>query len=204
MIPELSSEYVPGALMYPDDMLRKNTVDYELGGVALQDSTQGMRYQAWNCFYDELNSKVCVTPLTTDPNASIQLFEESEIVELSFAFDQNMRWMCVYILESGQCKFRWYDSVIGDYAIRDMGMDIVSPMLTMDDKREQLISSSDVILTYITKSKKLCARVQRERFNTEHVLKTDIKGRLYNFGMTNKLRLEWQIYDFDPVAEGFN
>lgn len=200
MIPELSMEYVPGTLLYPDEVPRRNLIDYELGGVAIQDPSQGLQVQAWKCFYNKLESKVYVTPMVTDPNTAIELFEESGIVELSIAFDQNMRWLCVYVLNTGQCKLRWYDASIGNYAIRDMGMEIISPMLAMDDKRAQLVSDSDVLLTYITKSKKLCVRAQRERFNTEHVLKTDIKGRIYNFGMTNKLRLEWQIFDFETAG----
>lgn len=185
----LSTEPVLGEILYPDNIPRRRAwYDWELGGIAIQDPSQGLRYQVWECFAD--NTDVYLKP---ENGAAFSIFEAAAVTELSFTFDQNMRWLCVYI-EGGTCFFRWYDSLAGAYVVTDMGRSIVSPMMTHDDKRPTQIAASDAILTYI-RGGALYFRAQRERFQIEHLLKTGLMEgvRIANFGMSNKLRLQWDI-----------
>ena len=203
MLPEklLSSEYVPGVFLPPDGNARRPLHDYEMGGIALQNPTQGLMVQAWHCYYNLDESAVFVeAPSLAAP---IKIFDQVGISELSFCFDQNMRWSCVYKLESGGTEFRWYDSQQGKYVITDLAAGIVTPFLALDDKRPNQLSASDMILTYLRGST-LYFRAQRDRFLIEYPLAESIKGSISNFGMNNKLRMEWTIFTFDPVAEGFN
>lgn len=210
MLPDkqLSSEYVPGVMLPPDDEPRRPLHDYEMGGVALQDPSQGLLVQSWHCYYDELLQTVFVEA----PNLGlpIALFEQESIIELSFCFDQNMRWCCVYKLIDGNAYLRWYDSTEQSYVITQLAIGTITPFLALDDKRPNQLGASDAILTYMRKHPKepqfnnLYFRAQRERFAIEYTLKEKLKGSISGFGMANKLRMEWQIYELDPLADGFN
>lgn len=124
MIPIKSSEPVIGSLLAPDNMPKRPTIDYELGGIGLQDPSQGLMVQTWRCWFDRENSAVMVESPNTPPT---KIFEESAIAWLSFAFDQNMRWSAVYTLADGQSYLRWYDSLAGDYAITPLQDGVISP-----------------------------------------------------------------------------
>lgn len=210
MIPDkqLSDEYVPGEMLSPDDAPRRPLHDYELGGVALQDPSQGLQVQYWHCYYDEPLQAVYIEA----PNLELPvlLFEQNDIVELSFCFDQNMRWSCVYKTIDGSAYFRWYDSQTADYVVTTLAAGTITPFLSLDDKRIFANATSDIILTYLRKHatepqfNTLYFRAQRDRFTIEYKLADKVKGSISNFGMANKLRMEWQIYDLDSVADGFN
>lgn len=206
MLPEnkLSTTYVPGSMIDPDGRPYLPLVSYEKGGVALQNPSKGLLFQDWTCRYDKTDSNVYLeAPNIGQP---LQIFTQADIVHLSFCFDQNMRWACAYELASGACEFRWYDSQAAAYVITPMEAGCSRPFLTMDDKRANQTGQSDILLTYLAPSVdetgqyELIVRTQRERFLIRTVLATGINGTIYNFGMTNKLRVQWDIYDFDNAA----
>lgn len=191
MIPIKSNPEVIGVLLPPDDMPKRPTIDYELGGVGLQDPSQGLTFQAWRCWYDREKSAVMVEAPNTPPT---QIFEEDRLIWLSFCFDQNMRWSAVYTLQDGESYLRWYDSLAGDYAITPLDEGVITPFLTLDDKRSIMLGTSDIILAYI-QNEIVYVRVQRERFQVPHVWQEDIPKDwvIRNFGMSNKLRLQMEI-----------
>lgn len=191
MIPIKSSEPFIGKLLPPDNIPKRPTIDYELGGIGLQDPSQGLMVQTWRCWFDREKSAVMVESPNTPPT---KIFEESDIAWLSFAFDQNMRWSAVYTLADGQSYLRWYDSLAGDYAITPLQAGVISPFLSLDDKRQYQTGNSDIVLAYI-QNQSVMIRVQRERYQTPHVWQEDIPKDwiIRNFGMSNKLRLQMEI-----------
>ena len=180
-----------GYLLAPDNLPKRPSIDYEMGGVSLQDPSQGLLVQPWRCWFDRDNSAVMVEAANTPPT---KIFDQESITWLSFCFDQNMRWSAVYTLQDGESYLRWYDSLAGDYAITPLDDGVITPFLTLDDKRAIMLGSSDIILAYI-QNENVYVRVQRERFQVPHVWQEDIPKDwiIRNFGMSNKLRLQMEI-----------
>lgn len=193
MMPIKSVTPVIGKLYAPDNMPKRPTIDYELGGVGLQNPIEGLEFQTWRCWFDRDNSAVMVESPNTPPT---KIFDQDGIVWLSFAFDQNMRWSAVYTLNDGLSYLRWYNSLIGDYDITELDEGVVTPFLSLDDKRYLQVNSgrSDIILAYI-QNQSVIIRVQRERFQTPHIWQENIPKDwiIRNFGMSNKLRLQMEI-----------
>ncbi|AXF52921.1 MAG: tail fiber protein [Caudoviricetes sp.] len=190
-IPIKSSTPVIGVLLSPDNLPKRPTIDYELGGVGLQNPSQGLMYQEWRCWFDRDKSAVMVESPNTPPT---KIFDQERIVWLSFCFDQNMRWSSVYTLADGLSYLRWYNSLIGGYDITELASGVVTPFLSLDDKRPLQSGVSDIILAYI-QNQSVILRVQRERFQVPHVWAEDIPNdwTIRNFGMSNKLRLQMEI-----------
>lgn len=193
MIPIKSITPVIGMLYAPDNIPKRPTIDYELGGIGLQNPSEGLEIQTWRCWFDIDNAAVMVEAPNTPPT---MIFEQDNIVWLSFSFDQNMRWSAVYTLSDGYSYLRWYNSLIGDYDITELDSGIITPFLTLDDKRYLQVNSgkSDVVLAYI-QEQKVYVRVQRERFLIAHLWAEDLPDDWFirNFGMSNKLRLQMEI-----------
>lgn len=191
MIPIKSEPAVPGLVLSPDNMPKRPTIDYEMGGIALQDPSQGLLVQQWRAWYVRDEMAVYVEATNTPPT---KIFEQDRLTWLSFCFDQNMRWSAVYTLQDGESYLRWYDSLEGDYAITPLDDGVITPFLTLDDKRAIMLGSSDIVLAYIQKET-VYLRVQRERFQVPHVWQEDIPKDwiIRNFGMSNKLRLQMEI-----------
>ena len=194
MIPEPSSVNITGDILSPNDRAAKKFEDWEFGGVASQDPSQGLRFQEWKAYWEEGTGNVYMT--ADNQPFPLLLYNEPDLVWLTLAFDQNMRWMSAYTMASGQSYLKWYNSLIEDYETLPLASGVVTPFLTMDDNRDRqvLIGTSDVILTYI-RDGALYVRVQRERFLTERLIAADIQGatRIWHFGMNNKLRLQWEL-----------
>lgn len=196
MIPEesLSTTPVDGDYLYPAGLYTTPTQDYELGGVAIQDTSEGLEVQGWFCYLDPDTDKIYLCPV--DSVTPIEIAEQVGVIELSVAFDQSMRWVLALLLESGDLKFYWYDTVIADYTITTF-TDIVSVKTTLDDKRplQILRDNTDVILTYIKSDNNLYYRQQRDRYEIEYLLYEDCppNNRISNFGMTSQNRLKWRF-----------
>lgn len=194
MIPEdrLSTETVQGEFIFPSGLYATRTQDYELGGVALQDPSQGLQVQAWFCYLED--ESIYIRPVeSTSPTL---LMTRAGVVELSVAFDQNMRWNLALLLDTGELEFHWYDTVVNEY-VTSVYPNVVSVKATLDDKRplQILQDTSDVILTYIRSNASLYYRQQRDRYETEYLLIEDcpVNYRISNFGMTTKQRLQWRF-----------
>lgn len=191
MIPILSSEPIIGLLLSPDNIPKRPTIDYEMGGVGLQNPSRGLNFQQWRGWFDRSLGSV----LLESPNTpATVIFEQEGIRWLSFSFDQNMRWCAVYTLADGASYLRWYDSAMPGYRVSELEAGVISPFLSLDDKRDSQIQNSDIVLAYIH-NQTLYLRVQRERFQTAHVWAEDLPKDwiIRNFGMSNKLRLQMEI-----------
>lgn len=191
MIPVKSDPSVIGSLLAPDNLPKRPTIDYEMGGIGLQNASKGLLFQQWRAWYNREETAVYVEAPNTP---ATKIFEQDRLTWLSFCFDQNMRWSAVYTLQDGTSYLRWYDSLVGNYAITPLDVGVITPFLTLDDKRAVMLGSSDIVLAYI-QDQKVYVRVQRERFQVAHLWAEDIPKDwiIRNFGMSNKLRLQMEI-----------
>lgn len=192
MIPggQLSSIPIPADIIGGRGSHISNVIDYEYGGIALNDSSMGKMYQIWE-------GKLVGEDIILDsPNTSPEVvFNGSEITEFSFTFDQNMKPVISFVQDK-IAKYRWYDSTVPDYVVTTIPGDVITPKMFLDDKRLSQEISSDIILAYVKlalDSKDLYYRLQRDRFGVEYLLKEDIRGVLHKFGMNKKLRLQFVI-----------
>lgn len=186
MIPNktLASEKVPAPY------LNKRRVglleDYEQGGVALQDPSQGLLYQTWSCFLNGNDIKTAApnTPATT-------LLTVPDVEQVSLAFDQNMQPNVAYV-SAGQAYWWWYDTTTQSHQTLTMASDVVSPRATLDDKRTQNLGNSDIILAYI-RGNGLYYRQQRDLYATEYPLDAAAGPALHDVGMAANNRLQFVV-----------
>lgn len=165
-------------------------VDYELGGRALNDPSEGLRVAVWKGWATEVGDVYLEAPGVP----AEFIFSAPDITELSLAFDQNMRPFFAYV-QGGQAKFRWYDTDLGANRITLLAADDKSPRCTMDDKRDMQVSqgANDIILAYV-RYNALYYRQQRDRYEVEYQLAPLIPGRRFlKVGMNKVGRLQFEF-----------
>jgi len=184
-----SSIAVNSLFMPPDTLLSSLLIDYELGGVALNNPSLGLRVKNWKAFYNGNDGWVYLQPGNEAP---FQLIQDFNITEISLAFDQNMNVALAYVSDE-VVKLYWYDNAIPGYTTTTFA-DARSPRLALDDKRPALLGASDVIFAYI-RGDTLYYRQQRDRYLTEYFLRESIPAsqRLRNIGMGRNLRMQFEI-----------
>ena len=188
----LSATAAPSALLSPDILGRPSRViDYERGGIALNDGTQGLDVQDWRARLVGNEIRVAPEPYDTETT----LLTLAGITELSLAFDQNMNPAIAY-LQLGQAKLYWYSTSLGAMTTTILDADVRSPFVCMDDKRAAATSMgiNDVLLFYL-RSNRLCYRQQRESYGTERTLAwfEGSSVTIKKAGMNNGLRMQIEL-----------
>ena len=193
MLPEneLSSSPAPanfvGARAFPISKI----VDYEDAGIAINDASRGLLYQRWRALLLNPGEPDSYVQLDAPEVAAFTLVELPGLTEISIAFDQLMRPTLAYV-QAGTAYLRWYDSASSAYVTDTIGADIITPRVTMDDKRfiaTEGYQTNDVILAYV-RGGNLYYRQQRDRFLTERLLKTGVNP-LIKIGFSRGLRLQF-------------
>ena len=172
------------------------TNDFEYGGIALNDASQGHEVQEWNTRVSEDGTQI----ITGAPSvADTVLYTGAEITEVSCSFDQNMRPAFAFV-EAGAAKFEWYDSQIAARTLTILPVDVISPKVTLDDKRASQVAASDVLLFYVRGSSLYMQR-QRDRYEVEYLMGAIPEGHDYLAiaGMNTALRLVFEFWNFDPA-----
>ena len=196
MIP--NPEIIKDAIALEDFVLPRNEQyglmeSWERGGAGIGNTSEPLTKYNWFAFSD--GSKITFHR-EDDPNIGMQLQGLNNVTEIDATFDQNMR-PCIAFVEDGESKLYWYDTVQQKMAIRVFPSGSVRhPRVSLDDKRPTAISRSDVILGYINQDNKLCYRQQRDRYDTEYVLKEfDAYPRrvLWRIGMTKANRFGFYV-----------
>ena len=174
-------------------------IDYEWGPIAIQDPSHGSMYQIWRARME--NSFVYLSA----PNVpEFVLLDLPNVTEISFTFDQNANIIFVYV-QAGVAKMWWFDTAIGDYTTTVFSGEVITPRITLDDKREMQRGISDVLLFYVRPIRNaqgaqidgaLMMRVQRERYLIEHVRATDVTGGVVKCGMMNNWRVGVQLEQY--------
>jgi hypothetical protein len=188
MLPDnvLSSRPVRGILTGARAMAVTKFIDYEDGGIALNDSSMGSQYQMWRARL--IRNQVLLSAANT---TEFVLYEASGITEISFTFDQNMRPVLAFV-QAGLPKIRWYDPVSSGQVVTDLPAAAITPRVVLDDKRALQSSISDVILAYV-RNGGLYYRQQRDRYQVERLLASGITSGILRLGFSDQLRLQFMM-----------
>lgn len=189
MIPEesltpepLPSQWSGAATLSVDDL-----IDYEDGGIGIQDPSRGLLYQVWRARVLNDGREIVIDSESTDP---VVWYSGESITEVSLAFDRNMN-PAVAFVESRVAKLNWYDSSAGQQVTTEFP-GIQNPRLTHDDKRPEQSANSDIIMAYLSGGN-LCYRQQRDRYQIEHVLEEGVEGKLVKIGMSRQMMLQFEF-----------
>lgn len=175
-------------LLPPDGQKDDGLVDYELGGVDIEDTSEGISGYTWHCRV--VGSSVLIG---RDGVPDVELFQRAGITDVSFAFSQSMQPNVAWEQGDGLVWMRWFDSAANEFRIDTFGAGR-SPRLCLDDKRPGMIDFSDVILAYVTPDDRIVFRAQRERFGVEHDLgPAGLDGRIVRMGMSARNSLQFVI-----------
>ena len=105
-----TDEPLPSDWYYPHPTEFDPLVDYEMGGIELQNPSQGMDKQLWRLRYDEGDIKISKT---STPEVETVLFTAPDLVRLALAFDQNMNPCYAWENEKeGYCNLIFYDTAM--------------------------------------------------------------------------------------------
>lgn len=189
----LSSVPVPSSYLFPDNIEPSKTVDYELGGIGLDDPSAGLQYQVWTGTLEIDQDTDIGSVYLEAPNWPKQLqFARLGVSEISIAFDQNMNPFIAF-MEAGAARFWWFDTVADEQVFSTLPAGSRSPKCCMDDKRPEMLSVNDIILAYI-RDDNLYYREQRDRYEIEYLLKTGgMTQDLIRVGMNRGNRLQFAI-----------
>lgn len=183
----LSSEAMPASMLAPDDLPFDPLFDCELGGIALNDPSQGLQIKVWQLRYIDDQLRLGQPGRTDDMQ-----FTVPDVKQVALAFDQNMR--PVYAWQTTTySRLVWFDAQSGGQVATDFP-DVTYPCLTLDDKRPESSATSDVIFAYI-RDNRLCYRQQRDRYQVERVLASVPPGAsLQRIGLTTNGRLQFNLF----------
>src|SRR5690606_17343676 len=150
MIPQnvLSTTPDPDAFRAPRDRVKERLIDYELGGRAIQDSSEGLELQVWRGRYLD-GAIVLDVPGVVEP---VTVLEIADVTEFQFTFDQNMQPAIAYVVNDQTAHWYWYDTTVPGFETLDLPEGSITPRCTLDDKRHAsgtLTGASDIILTYL-------------------------------------------------------
>lgn len=190
---ETSSEVVSAGYAYAASLSVSALVDYENGGIALNDASQGLLYQVWRARILE-NFETGQTEIWIDAEA-VDAFlwrAADDITEVSIAFDQNMRLHVAWV-ENNESFFYWYDTSLASHVTTNYGGSVITPRITMDDKRPLQIQRNDIVLAYL-KNDNLYCRYQRDRYTVEYLRASTVGSPgLIKIGMNKALRLQYML-----------
>lgn len=190
MLPNDAISTVPisAPFLWPDSQRLTFTEDFEAGGVALQDTSQGLSSHRWRCFIGQTGIHIQRDGLPDQVWVTV-----GGVLEVALAFDQNMRPTVAWRLDNGRIYLRWYDSLTQQYVTTDFGL-AKNPRLTLDDKRSSQVNSSDVIFVYM-RDGAVYYRKQRDRYQTEMQIASGLTPNivLRNVGMGLNWRLQFEL-----------
>lgn len=167
MLPDNTlTELDRASFLPPRNKSQTATKCWELGGIALSDTSEAMQYY----WYGYVKGKGIYLQRSGAEPVAVLAFA-GDVTEMSFSFDQNMRPTIAYV-ENGVAKLYWYDASAAKNVLT-LYPNITNPRLSLDDKRKFNIGNSDIIFAYVIDHNRLCYRLQRERYGAEHVLLTD-------------------------------
>lgn len=165
-------------------------IDWEMGGIALNDPSQGLRVQLWTF-------KLVVDELTGDSTVSVEapsvpkvtLFSGVDVGEIAGAFDQNMNPVVAY-MASGSPMLWWWDPTASAMVHTSLPAGCYDLRVSLDDKRRFNVAKSDVILSYV-RGGSLYYRYQRDRYLVEYLLSSNI-DRLICAAMNSMWCFQWR------------
>lgn len=153
----------------PDAVSRSYLQALAPGPTALGDPSKGLLVKGWYCRADNTDGKVYVAPAKDDTSLGwwieTELFSYAgdDIVELSFAFDQNGSPVVCTERADGHLWIHYFKPGVGDYVFEDFG-DGTTPRMVLDDP--QHVTDSDILIFY-SRDGELRVREQRDLYVQE-------------------------------------
>lgn len=189
----LSTQVIQADWLPPDERTRDLDEDYEAGPIALNDTSGGLDNQVWHLTWASGTGDFTATPETTGSPQTI--INVADVTQCSLAFDQNAHINIAYTVFSGAAYLYWYDSLAADWITTQLDSGVITPTLTLDDKRTTQTESSDILLWYTKKQPddtyNLYTREQRDRFLIEYYMGNFIEHQyIYKLGMHKALRVQ--------------
>ena len=167
------TELGSGSLLPPRNKVTTETECWELGGVALSNTSEPFSYY----WYGYVKEQAIYLHRSGAEPITVLAFE-GNVTELSFTFDQNMRPTITYV-EDNITKLYWYNASMAKNVITEYP-NTTNPRLSLDDKRRFNIGNSDIIFAYVVDGSRLCYRLQQQRYEVEHVLMTSDTHTMIN------------------------
>ena len=163
----------------------------------------GTEYGKFNGFVSLDNWMYSYTP----NNGTLQVWKENDedvryeiftsifgISEISFTFDKQMLPVASY-MQNKLCYIYFFDSSLNSYNTLNIP-NAISPKVALSSIHFSHVQDSEVILGYVTENKKLCIRLQKDRYSIEYPIKIfDKKIKLYNIGYSNKNRFQYEVLE---------
>lgn len=187
----LSSRAVPARFSGARSGATSNTVDYEDGGIALNDASQGLLVQRWRARLFDSGKAESRVVLDATNVPEFDWLTVPFMTEISFSFDALMRPAVAYVA-GGAAFLNWYDSESAEYITTTLPAGVTTPRVALDDKRYMQSNGyqlSDVILGYV-RGGNLYYRQQRDRYTIERLLTTNVKP-LIRIGFNRGLRFQF-------------
>jgi hypothetical protein len=189
---ELASQFFPAAFSGGRGLPILPRLDYETGGIALNDPSAGHLVQVWSARVVDSSHIV----ISNETGFETTYYSDFNITEVSLTFDQNMR-PAISLVADGQPKLIWYDTQEAQEVVTDLASDVRSPRVSLDDKRTTQMSTNDIILAYL-RGNNLYHRRQRDRFTIEYLLAEGIvpdeDWYLRRIGMNNVGRFQFELW----------
>lgn len=196
MLPDsvLSTQTIKAAFRYPRNLRRDDVTDYSLGGIGLQNASQGLETNVWR---GSLSNGVVSIETLGVPSTTI--YTDAGMQRFSFTFDQNMNVAIAFDTDTSSHLW-WFDTTIPGYSLVNLPVGSKYATVGLDDHRRMQTGNSDIILAYI-RDGVLYFRAQRERFLVEHTLRSGLEGfGIRQTGLNEALRFQFQLVRV-PVDE---
>lgn len=162
-----------------------DTRDSELGGVGIQDTSEGRLFQFWNA--EIVNDSQDIIIYAPNTPAFVK-YSGQEITEVSLSFDQLMRPTLSFV-EQGVPKLLWFDSLAGQEVVDDYPTDYKNPRVSLDDPIGES-ADSDILFFYM-RGQDIFYRQQRDRYTIEYTYAQNVGlRRLHKIGMTSGRRFQ--------------
>ena len=202
-IPEgrMSTQVIEGEFLPPDNRNFFSVYNYEKGPIALEDTSEGLLYQDWRLEWESNTGNVVVYPETS--GGSLIILNLPAVRYITFTFDQNGRISASYSTDTSSYIW-WYDTALAQRVTTDLGADVITPSLHLDDKRSTQNAANDMLLWYtkqeLAGTYELFMLRQRDRFLTEYSMST---GLVYPYigkiGISDELRVQIQLLPSMPT-----
>lgn len=182
----LSMVPVLGSFLGAQRLPNSDFIDYEDGPIHLQDPSAGAQFQIWRIRY--VNDTIYLGAPNTPEHP---IFVKRCLTTVNLAFDQNGRYVLIYLFNS-ELHIYWYDTTVARYADIILDTGVTSARITLDDKRKWQLANSQLILGY-TKNNNLYLRQQSDRFMVAYLMQRDIGGPLLRIGLTRHYRFQFLL-----------
>jgi hypothetical protein len=180
-------EYIP-----PEGVAKHPLTTFEPGPIDIENMAEGLLYQDWQLTWEPDTHDFRLTARTTLQTYVIG--NSDEVTYASFTFDQSGRVTFAWTNAVSSYLY-WYDTQQNNTVIDDIGNDLITPTVYLDDKRYTQDVVNDMLLWYTkyigNERYALYMKRQRDRFMTEFEMATDLESYyIVALGMTYELRIQ--------------